>query len=294
MATRTRTPQSKLLQTLASIGLGILPLLVVAQTYVEPAGPPPQSTPLGRPALEFLNGTTEPQRKIGSLVIGESNGSALPNCTSTDRSGCARLCLGSDPTKSINDPLCISDWSELIAYVGGPFLHLQDLADLGTTPPNDSGQIGTNADDGFSAVEADLAYNQLISFMVEANGAVSNSGAIRAEATSDSHYAGQFDGYLGIQKSIGSAELCLNGSCIISWADAIAPPPDALRHQTQRNFSRQSGTVGLAGSAYVGSLVVGAVESFQPNFSNSAYTCGDGLCSVENESISNCSADCSI
>jgi hypothetical protein len=55
----------------ALLVLLLLPLLTEAQGYVEPTAPAPTGFPTGRSQIEFLNGSTATQRKLGNLILGE-------------------------------------------------------------------------------------------------------------------------------------------------------------------------------------------------------------------------------
>jgi hypothetical protein len=257
-------------------GFVLAPLTVVAQGYTEPSGVPPTGS-----NIEFLNASSQEQRLQGSLVLGERNGSRLPDCTDTNTSQCARLCLNSDPAKGFNDTTnCINNWSDLALRAGGPFLRLL---------PESSAIDPSIFDNGYVALQANVAKNQLNTLTAEATDASNGtSTAIRAESYSSSSWAGQFFGTLSIQHPAGTAQLCLNGACISDWSQAVPKPADTLLLQSTRYLTAQSGHVGLSGPFQANSLIVGDPTASTP----AAYTCGDGLCSIQNETVTNCPADC--
>ncbi len=281
----------------------IVPLIVIAQSYVEPVGPPPNSAPIGRPALEFLNGSTATQRKVGAFLVGQSNNAAkLPNCTYdtgsrtwTATSGCASLCLNADVNTWITttDPnSCIRNWQDLRSLIGGPFLRLLPDSTAGNIDGTDGACGGAlpDPDCGVVSFVSDPTKNQLISLMAEAYPSGNGASGLRAMSSSTSHYAGWFQGNVKIVSPTGNVELCLNGVCIDSWSDAQPGlPADAVKLQTTNFLTPQTGTVGLNGPLFVNSLVLGTPAIATPV----SQTCGDGICSRENnETNINCPLDC--
>ena len=287
---RAKNKRQFLISTLLSLLLILaVPAFTLAQSYVEPEGPPPQSVPNrtagADPAIQFLNGSTAEQRKLGSFIIGERDlntaslpASRIPKCTDTDLSGCSKLCLNGNPANGANDPNCIRDWSEITYFVGGPFLRLLSSAQA------------TQVDPGFVSLRSFSFNQQLISLISEANTAVNGSEGIRAESTSTSHYAGQFAGRVGIGRSVGTAPLCLHGSCITDWGNAVPAPADSISLQGTGVYSQQVGHLSLSGLIMANSVVVGYPSASTPT----NVSCGDGICSTENsESVGNCPVDCS-
>lgn len=259
----------------------IWPWLATAQNYVEPNSPPPTGIPSGRPALEFLNGSSAIQRKVGSLLIG-------------DQTGGDSLCLNGDPSLwTADDDNCIQSWMDVAGDIEWTFLRLLTLAEV--SPPS------PQLDQGFMVFRNNASQNQLISLLTEASEtAPFGATGIRAISPSTQSYAAQFNGQSVIRRSSGLAQLCLNNDCITQWNEVVvAVPTDVVNLQATAQVTPDAGNVGINGPMLVGSLVVGnpntvsVASNLCGQFGTLPCSCGDGLCSPGNgEDAINCSADC--
>ncbi len=262
-------------------GALIFPLVAGAQAYVEPNGPPPDGVPTGGSTLEFLNGSTTAQTKAGSLILGERGGQ-LAHCTTSENGNCARLCLNADANLWTTDPTnCISSWSDIASQASGNYLHLY----------NSSQQAGATADSGFITFQADgnSPKFQFISLLAQAN-SIDNSTGIQAASSTSSYYAGQLAGKTVILPESGQTSICLNDDCKQSWAEVVGGVPnDVLELQSGQVYTPQDGNIGINGPIIVGSLVAGHPAASTP----ASYTCGDGICSPENNEQTQCPSDCS-
>lgn len=269
--------------------------------YSEPALNPPKYNTDVIPELLHTGGSnTIYQQKLGSLLIG-TPGDSKQLCLNPDQS---QYPGASDPTN------CISAWSQLSSQATG-FLrrfdgnsvapgYLPPYANPGITPVTspDTAYVG------WQAKPSDSSTSQLFSFIAETPSGTANNApgtippaGIRAEGDTNSYYAGEFLGTLGIVGlGAGSPKLCLNDNgsgtaCISKWSDVVAqadPNIVSLQDLHANQYFVNQGQTSTTGILVAGSLVAG-----QPLMTTPAvYSCGDNICQSPTEHIGNCSIDC--
>lgn len=240
----------------------------------------------GGQVFTFLNSSSARQQKTGSLLIGQrSDAVNCPNVNDpNDFSDCSVICLNADKTLGTLDttgaiPNCIYDWSQL---AGGSQLFMRlftgtQAATIDTDP--------TKSDRGFFDVTADRTKYQAISVLADPSNTFVGSIGLQAVSGSSSTYSATFAGRVALKKSSGNVDLCLNGTCIKQWVDALALPADAVWLQSTVNLVTQTGAIGVNGPVVVGTsttttggLVAGTPDVITPV----ALSCGDGLCSNSN------------
>ncbi len=250
---------------------------------------------------EVLNGTSATQLKYGTLQIGPIDSSTCDLSSSPGAivTGCAKICLnpsGNGTVTMTTDPTnCVYSWAQLKA------LNQSHMPASGTYLSNNK---STLTDNGFIAVrssgstiptpssDAMSYYGLMMTFMTEAPNA--SWPALQSSAITSTDYAAQFAGTLAI-----SSGLCLNdvtgGSgqyCIQRWSDIAAQQnPNIVRLQnlnTAQDHPADNGSVGTDG-VLVAQALVGGVP---PADAQIGMTCGDGICSIATETVTNCPADC--
>lgn len=279
------------------VSVSIMTMNVVrvrAQQFIEP------TSPLGGNAAAPLNGGSNTQRKLGSLIIG-SNATTSYLCLNTDS------VLTTDPTK------CISSWSQL----RGNYVTLAQT-DLTSNPfPTLNDHVvaaGRTADIGFARLQADGTKSQLYTLIVEATGsAIQPATALYAtDGGVSSNYAAAFNGgiYIGDGTSSSSKKFCLNGNftvdtsvssstygkgCITSWSQLssfLASQNYVLLQSNTGTLVPQNGRISISGSAVFATddrtgLIIGA----PPAGTSVSISCGDGMCNGS-ETASSCAIDC--
>lgn len=269
--------------------------------YSEPTlNPPRYDTDIIPELLHTSGSNTYYQQKLGSLLIGTPTNSK-------------QLCLNPNLTvyPGASDPgNCISSWSELSSQATG-FLRRFDgnATTNGFLPPyGNTGNPSTAVPDegyvGWQANDSDISSSQLFSFIAETPSGTVNTApgtippaAIRAETDTNSYYAGEFLGTLGIV-GLGAAlpKLCLNDngtgvSCKSSWAEVIAQADSSI--VSLQDLHASQFIVNQGQTSTTGVLVAGALVAGQPLMTTPAvYSCGDNICQSQTENDFNCSIDC--
>jgi hypothetical protein len=291
---------------LSPLYVGFLLLLssanVAVAVYSEPIESPtctPGTCMYGIP--EVLNGSNANQQKSGALLLGPLDSAT---CTTLDRSGCAQLCL--NPTKQttadapeISDAAnCVTSWGTLINSIAvtSGFVH---AVKAGAPLPADIGQGSLQGSLGTDANGVSLSTGQLISFIATANG--SAASAVFANGLTSSNYAAIFGGTLAIApQTVGTVsipgQLCLGGTasadCITSFSSiATNVDPNIVRLQDlkiSQSISYDDGRTATSGMLTANSLVAGAPTGT----TNPTASCGDGICTLVNESHLLCPVDC--
>lgn len=282
MTIRFPGPQHRRVLALVLItGALLLPMLGRALSWIEPSATPPAGA-----QPEFLNASAAAQRKLGALLVKTAGSGA---CTTADPSGCT-LCLNADANNGTRDATnCIRTWSDIGSKIGGPFVRLLAAGD-------------TSTDVGYARFRGNADNRQFISAILRPSSTATSGASLFARSSSDSQYAGQFDGTVAV---IGG-RLCLNGTddmsasnpgghCIGHWTDLVnTPVSDIVRLQTVTAsvpyLYPDVGAVAVDGVAvFKTSLVLG-----QPlNGTSPQYTRSDGWCSWENgETHTNSPEDC--
>lgn len=256
--------------------------------YVEPVdetgNPVPPLTGTGvtpGTAPTFLNGSSVPQLKEGSLVIG-SNGRS------------SKFCLNAYTDRSIydatNNDKCIDAWSDLSA-ISGVYVTRKLNANTGDPALPASYQA---ADRGFATVIGNGANNQYLSTVVKTTaGSFATKYAVYATDGGDTNarYAAQFSGKTVIRNSTNDAQLCLNGACIDAWSDTASfVNAQVVRLQSSTYLTPDLGHASVNGVLFLQrGLTVGrptAITSY-------TLTNTDGHCTAENgETTGNSPLDC--
>lgn len=271
----------------------VLPSVAMAQ-LVNPTAPPPAGQ-----TAQPLTSSSATQQKTGTLVIG-ALGAAGTNCSPTDTSGCAALCLNATgPTDSSG--ACIKSWSDIANAVGNSYLQLTSAAFPSTSlPASQTGVVSMKGTDG-------QARPYTINLTADT---VGGSTGLYADGRRIDQYAGYFIGKVSIAADLNGTRgrICLNSKdnygvvptedakgyyCITTWSDIRgAPITDKLTLAAAANPATETGNVVLSRAYGAGSVVIG-----DPVNLSVALKCGDGMCSAGttpalSENATNCPIDC--
>lgn len=298
------------------LALIVLPAISNA-AFQEPATNPPKYDTTLLPELINVTGSASVfQQKAGSLLIGPLDATkcdiTIPNATD-DNTGCAKLCLNPDLTTfpGVTDTTnCILSWKDLAAPVSGFLKKFDGTSTSLTTLPPYGNAINTSTatvDTGYIGWQANPSggtQSQLFSFIAETPSGTENTSpgtirpaAIRAEGDTNSYFAGEFLGTLGVVGlGAGVPRLCLNdqgggGSCISRWSDitALANPQIVTLQDVHRSqYVVDQGHTSAAGGIVAGSLVAGQAQATALGL----YSCGDNICQSMVETLATCPTDC--
>ena len=246
-------------------------VLSAAPTLAETMDAVPPSTDAIEPPLNTGPNT---QQKSGSLLIGSDT---LPG----------KLCLNANAGSGVNDSTnCVSSWSELSGNLP-QYLGLKtNLISLGSALY----PTAYDSQSGFADVQA--SGNQVAAAIVRAPAIVGYTATAVHATAGNSSWAGAFNGtvYVKTAGDSSTGEICLGPDasppyCISNWNDITR-----AKNYVQRDPSSTQDTFGggasISGHAGFGSAVLG-----DPTGINVTYTCGDGVCS-SNENDSFCPIDC--
>ncbi len=255
-------------------------LLIVGTTQaagISPSAPPPA----GQVAVP-LNTSGTAQKKTGSLVIGST---LSPS----------KLCLNAE--SATDEVHCISSWSASSTYVR---LQSGNVTEINSSTPTDPGYVRIQ---GASSSVPTVSLN-----MGVGSGATGKT-ALYAYGNAVDDDAGLFQGRVAIENNAaGLGRFCLNGTdaksvnsaavaagwyCITAWTDLPVPTisqPLTLQPSGTGN-GLDSGNIQISGTYASGTITVG-----DPSELTKAFTCGDGICSSnENNTVSDpnyCQIDC--
>ncbi len=293
------------------------PLLAVS--FQEPGGTPPAGI-----VAPPLNASTSTQRKAGNFLIGQNSSST------------AVFCLNPDSSNPSMDPAlnsdCISNWSNLTASLGGPFVRLNTGTTLSGDPflvasySSQSGHARIAATDNSHAFSllgkaANVCLRTSTGNPCTWGGAgactctnttgactqnrdckdpwsagtkdTTTAGIYASDGGNSSNTAGIFQGRVLIQSVGGTqGQLCLNGTDIGDCVESW----DQITGASGAYVSLQAATPTSkqTGAAMTsGVSLVSSVIAGDPAALGLNVTCGDGICTTSHENTTNCSIDCS-
>ncbi|MBI2984278.1 MAG: hypothetical protein HYY50_01505 [Candidatus Kerfeldbacteria bacterium] len=277
--------------------VGAILVVPVAAQYLEPDAPPPE----GRSGV-YLDISSQPQQKLGSLLIGDGDVGD-------------QLCLNS-PSTGDAGPYCLGSWSDVYERVNGPFVKVRQ-DQIGAAPEVVS-SYDSLRQNGYMRLRG-AGSTPATTYQSDADaGAGTKVGIYAGDRGDISGYAAQFTGQLRINEhnNVGAdpGELCLGPfddggtapydqagpapryGCLQQWSQLTAGliGPYLKVQSSNPPSDVQLGSVRMAGKAFqldVGTVVGGVTPGMICAGGN--CFCGDGLCSAEaGETAATCSNDC--
>lgn len=281
-----------------------MPFSVQAAYYNNPTAVPP-----GGNTANFLDTSSNSQKKIGSLMVGD------PSHTEGGAGYLDRLCLNAYASRSgsldyqTDKRNCIRQWSNIPSAYGTSLVRLyQDLPGGNYYAPQE----------GYVAITGNIANQSAATFTTMASSGTFGGSpaplpvALYAYSSYNgdaSNIAGHFIGRVAIKNALkpdltedpDTTLLCLNDTvypfnettgygCIRTWADLgeILPGVDYVRLQSTNNPTPDNGRAAVTSAAAMGTLIAGD----PPVCGGSGCpTCGDGQC-TNGEAVDTCPVDC--